>query len=313
MSDAQTLSPSSQSAAPTFIRVTEVWVPNEDGTRLVLKDGLYGALDGFAETSRAESFAFGEGLPGKAWAEKRPVVLNGLSGTYFKRAAAAEAAGLTAGIALPVFAGNELRGVMTFFFGDDAEHVGAVEVWASPGDHTDPLKLDDGYFGTAEHFGWISRHTEFPHGQGLPGQTWASGRAVLFEDLGASHKFLRAESAAKAGMTAGLGLPVAAPNTQPHVVTLLSALDTPIARRFEIWEGSAETGFTRISGADEHGKPLPAPADPPRFETGAGVLGTVAATAIPAAVEMASTAGNSIVALPILADGKVVQIAAWYF
>ncbi|SDK75320.1 GAF domain-containing protein [Aliiruegeria lutimaris] len=313
MSDAQLLSFAAHGNGPCFVRVTEVWVLDETGTRLVLKDGLYGDLENFAKVSGNESFAFGEGLPGKAWAEARPVVLKGFQGSYFKRTEAAEAAGLTAGIALPVFAGEDLKGVVTFFFGDDAEHVGAVEVWASAGERSDPLKLEDGYFGTAEHFGWISRHTEFPHGQGLPGQAWASGRAVLFEDLGASHKFLRAESAAKAGMTAGLGLPISAPNPAPHVVTLLSALDTPIARRFEIWEGSAGAGFIRIAGADEHGNPLPEQQDVSRFETGAGVLGTVAATAIPAAVEMTSSAGSAVVALPILSDGKVVQIAAWYF
>lgn len=313
MSDAQTLSSAGQSAEPTFVRVTEVWVPDASGEKLVLKDGLYGRNDAFAAVSGDESFALGEGLPGKAWAEARPVVLKGFEGSYFKRTEAARACGLTAGIALPVFADETLKAVVTFFFGDDAEHVGAVEVWASQGERTDAMKLVDGYFGTAEHFGWISRHTEFPHGQGLPGQAWASGRAVLFEDLGASHKFLRSESAARAGMTAGLGLPISSPNPAPHVVTLLSALDTPIARRFEIWDGNAEIGFTRAAAVDEHGRTLPEPAEVPRFEVGAGVLGTVAATGVPAAVEMASSCGSSVVALPIFSSGRVVQIAAWYF
>jgi len=59
--------------AKTFIQASEVWVP--DGDKLVLGKGNYGDLAEFAAVSGAESFARGEGLPGKAWAEGRPVVL----------------------------------------------------------------------------------------------------------------------------------------------------------------------------------------------------------------------------------------------
>ena len=56
--------------AETFVQVSEVWVPQ--GDRLVLEKGNYGRLDAFAAASTRESFAKGEGLPGKAWAEARP-------------------------------------------------------------------------------------------------------------------------------------------------------------------------------------------------------------------------------------------------
>ena len=300
-------------SAPTFVRVTEIWVPDAAGDRLVLKDGLYGALDAFRAASGGESFGRGEGLPGKAWAEGRPVVLKGFRGSYFKRTEAAEACGLTAGIALPVFCGLALKAVVTFFFGDDAAHVGAVEVWAGTEDPADPLRLEDGYFGTAEHFGWISRHTSFPRGQGLPGLVWASGRAVLFDDLGTSHRFLRAEGAAKAGITAGLGLPVATPGPLPRVVTLLSARGTPIARRFEIWEGSVDQGFAPSAATGEDGQPAAEPGAAAKVMAGTGLLGSVAATGVPAAAEMGTPAGESVVAVPIFDGVTVVQIAAWYF
>ncbi len=55
----------------TFIEVSEVWVPESD--RLVLAAGTYGSLENFASVSGSENFAKGEGLPGKAWAEARPI------------------------------------------------------------------------------------------------------------------------------------------------------------------------------------------------------------------------------------------------
>ena len=72
----------------TFIEVSEVWVPR-NGV-LVHAQGNYGDLEAFAAASGRESFAHGEGLPGKAWAEGRPVVLKTFDGSYFKRAEAAD-------------------------------------------------------------------------------------------------------------------------------------------------------------------------------------------------------------------------------
>ncbi|QHQ36859.1 GAF domain-containing protein [Algicella marina] len=290
--------------AKTFIRVTEVWVPDEADGRLKRAGGLYGDLTEFEAVSGKEIFALGEGLPGKAWAEQKPIVLKGFRGSYFKRTDAAEAAGLTAGIAMPVFAGSRLTAVVTFLFGDDSEHVGAVEVWAPGEDPSGPLALQDGYFGTADHFAWISRHTRFPKGMGLPGKTWESGRPKLFHDLGISHRFLRSDSAADAGMTAGLGLPVSAPSGDTHIVTLLSALGTPIARQFEIWSLTGDGYFTVSDGVPDR---LPPSA---RVTPGEGILGTVAATGVPVAT---GEPGSAIVAIPIHRNGKVTDIAAWYF
>lgn len=293
----------------TFIRVTEVWTIDPADERLKLASGIYGTLDAFKAVSGKESFAFGEGLPGKAWAEARPVVLTGFHGTYFKRTEAADAAGLTAGIAVPVLNGGRLMGVVTFLFGDDAEHVGAVEVWhGGPG--ADALRLEDGYFGTADHFAWISRHTRFPKGQGLPGMVWKTGGAVLFRDLGASHRFIRSESAVDAGITTGLGLPVPSNVGGVRLVTLLSALGTPIARRFEIWRRGDDGSFACADGADETGAPLTAAQIPARLMPGQGLIGQVAASGVPVASDEGKAA---VVALPIHRDGQVAEIAAWYF
>lgn len=311
-------------ARKTFIRATEVWTPDDDGA-LRLASGVYGALTEFAEASNQESFAIGEGLPGKAWRERRPIVLKKFDGSYFKRTEAAHAAGLDAAIALPVFAGDALKGVVVFLFGGDEQDIGAVEVWSAD-ETNEVLSLSDGYFGAARHFEWISRHTQFPAGQGLPGAALKTGGAVLFRDLGAGYRFIRAESAADAGMTAGLGLPAPAPAGKAHVATLLSARGTPIARRFEIWSVApdGEVGF--LDGVEDGGDATFPDAAAPTLQVGDGVIGAVAATGVPVASDRltpanagpaeraAAEAGNrSIIALPIHRDGRLTQVVAWYF
>jgi hypothetical protein len=161
------------------------------------------------------------------------VILQELERSNFKRTRVARAAGLTAAIAIPVFAGDDLKAVLVAFCSDDAERIGAIEIWKAK---DDILVLDDGYYGAAKQFEWVSQHTHFPKGQGLPGGVWAANTPILMRDLGSGYRFIRAESAGKAGLTTGLGLPVPVPGGETYILTLLSARGTPIARRFEIWD-----------------------------------------------------------------------------
>ncbi|MDF0602532.1 GAF domain-containing protein [Psychromarinibacter sp. C21-152] len=304
--------------AKTFIEVTEVWVP--DGDRLVLAEGDYGALGAFEAASRRESFARGEGLPGKAWAEARPVVLKGFDGSYFKRTEAATAAGLTAAVAIPVFAGSVLKAVLVTLCGDDDSRTGAIEVWR---EQDGLLMLDDGYYGAAKHFEWVSQHTHFPRGQGLPGGVWAAKTPILMRDLGSGYRFIRADSAAKAGLTTGLGLPVPVPGGKTYVLTLLSAKGTPIARRFELWDARAARNGTAnearlIDGICAREGALWDPDNAGNERTVAawqGAIGRVLGTGVPLVQggKPGLAAGyDSMVALPIHQGGELAHIVAWY-
>ena len=301
----------------TFIQVTEVWVPEND--TLVLAGGNYGDLDAFKAVSGKEGFAKGEGLPGKAWAEARPIVLKGFENTYFKRADAAREAGLTSAVAIPIFAGKELKAVLTVLCGDDDERIGAIEVWSEDsGDGV--LKLVDGYYGAAKQFEWVSQHTQFPRGQGLPGGVWAANTPIMMRDLGSGYKFIRAESAGKAGLTTGLGLPIPVPGGEVFILTLLSARGTPIARRFEIWDArAAKVGQSNeavmIDGICEREGKLWDEDNPRHVSAWQGRIGRVLGTGQP--VVESDGAGlpagySSIVALPIHNGGELSHIVAWY-
>lgn len=333
----------------SFIRVVEVWVPDADGALLVLGGAWYGAARRFGMSSREMCFGRGEGLPGQAWESGHPIVLKQFEGSAFRRTAAAHADGLNCGIALPVFQRDRLTAVLLIFCGDQpgeaatgtavdeaGEHsgeptasAGAIELWHSPVRSPD-LTLADGYYGaTSNVFEFISRRTAFRKGTGLPGLAWESGLPVFMADLGKGGRFLRADSAQKVGINRGFAFPS---NPGPsaggdtYVLAFLSALATPIVRRFESWLPDAEgryllrrEGFCEVEGALDHG----------RFEdqvaSGAGAVGLAHASAVPQVVAQASTepggvgaaacaAGlQAVVALPVLAAGRVVAVVAWYF
>ena len=95
------------------------------------------------------------------------------------------------------------------------------------------MSLADGYYGsTAEAFEYISRRTSFRLDNGLPGMAWASGKPVFIEDLGKSARFLRAETATRVGINRGFAMPCPVPTNETYVMAFLSALGTPIVRRF---------------------------------------------------------------------------------
>jgi hypothetical protein len=264
----------------SFIRAAEIWVPQ--GDVLAFGDGLYGGLDAFAELSRGVTFAPGEGLPGQAWAARHPIVMTDLKSPAFRRIAAAAEAGLTSGIALPVFAGEDVRAVVVLFCGDDSDNVGAIEVWENDPETDAQIGLHDGYYGGAELFEMTSTMKRFGKGFGLPGTVWATGLPLVIRDLYRSERFLRQEEARAVGLTLGLGLPSPYDPARAWVVTFLSAFGTPIAERFEIWVPRGD-GLAYDSWLSEGHQEATDPQRPAAVGPGEGLLGRVLAQGMPVA------------------------------
>jgi hypothetical protein len=310
----------------TFIRAVEVWLPGSDRTVLELGAGLYGKATRFGAASQGVRFARGEGLPGQAWAQGRPIILKAFDGSYFRRTEIAHAEGLTCGIAVPVFAGDFLTSVLVLFCGDDAEHAGAIELWHNDPAESADMTLDDGYYGTtAETFEYMSRRTTFRRGNGLPGMAWESGLPVFMEDLGKGARFLRADTAVKVGINRGFAIPCHVASPQHWVMTFLSALGTPISRRFEIWTPDAGRERLRLAGGfcEQQGA-LSAHLDAPTIERGAGTIGRAFLSGVPAVAENAAgepgdigriagaTGLASLVALPVIGEGRLSAVVAMY-
>jgi hypothetical protein len=308
-----------------FIRVTEIWVPNKDGTQLEFHDGLYGPFANFRAFSKSTRFSRDEGLPGKAWAKEHPVILKQFSESYFQRTEAAEAAGLTCGVAMPVFEGVALKAVLVFFCGGDADQVGAIELW-----HNDPstsikLTLADGYYGTADTFEFNSKRTTFLKGYGLPGRVWKYNRPFIVKDLLDSKAFLRGKEATEIGINRGIGIPYPHRSGHVWVMTLLSARDTPIARRTEIWVPDEQRRALMLQSRDcDQSGEYSSDQAFARIGPGEGTIGQVWQNRIPAvcavlsadhsvAGQSAVSAGlNSLVAMPVMESDSVAAVVAWY-
>jgi len=305
----------------TFIKVIEIWIPDRERTQLEFGSGLYGALTDFKNASEQQHFAYDEGLPGKAWAKGHPIVLTKFEHSYFKRTAEANKAGLTCGIAIPIFSGDFLLAVVVLLCGDDAEHAGAVEVWRNDPDDKDSLYVMEGYYGTLEHFEDISRHIHMSKGHGIPGKAWETCMPVLKVDIRNKNELAFLDESQTASITTGLGIPVCKRNDQIYVMTFLSAKDTPIAKRIQIWI------------PDEDGKHLICRQSYSKdcnnlaeiFETitvqkGVGALGRVWLTGMPmisgnqdASYNPELNSLSSMLAIPVIEQGRLKAIVTFLF
>jgi len=97
----------------------EAWVPDMDGSRLRLSPAWFSAYpggDAFHSQSSEVVFRPGEGLPGRAWQSRTPIVTQDVTrDPAFLRPEAAETAGLGTGLAIPIVAGEAVVAVMAFF------------------------------------------------------------------------------------------------------------------------------------------------------------------------------------------------------
>jgi len=107
-------------------------------------------------------------------------------------------------------------------------------------------------------------------------------------------------------------------------MTFLSALGTPIVRRFEVWEpDAARATLVRNGGYCERLGMLEDAASM-KLEFGQGSIGQAALTGVPAlndtltgepvlAAGAAAAGLQSLVAIPMLSNGKLTSVVAWYF
>jgi len=306
----------------TFIKVTEIWIPDKERTQLEFGSGLYGALTDFKAASEQQHFAYDEGLPGKAWAAGHPIVLTRFEHSYFKRTAAAQQAGLTCGIALPIFSGDFLMAVVVFLCGDDKNDAGAIEVWCNDPGIQDSLHVMDGYYGKLKGFESISRSVTMPKGQGIPGIAWETGMPVLVEDIGRVHELIRSADAQQAGITTVLGIPVLNGREQTYVMSFLSAKATPIAKRIQIWIPD-EQGKQLVcrQGYSKNSNNLAEIFETITVNKGEGALGRVWLTGMPVIsgnreeseynIELDSL--SSMLAIPVIEQGRLKAIVTFLF
>lgn len=287
--------------SPSFIRVVETWVPSPDGSLLEFGQGLYHAAPGFGTISRSMCFGRGEGLPGHAWEEGRPILLPRFEGSYFLRSPAAQAAGLRCAVALPCFVEERIAAVVVLLCGDDEIGAGAIELW-----HHDPrigsdMTLVDGWFGASGGaFEALSRDAYLPRGVGLPGLTWQRGEVVHLPDLYAEgSRFLRSPEAEQAGLQQGLAIPCETRGSETCVLTVLASHSTPIARSIGRWVRDADGTLRCVyrTGDDVVPAELLQPALQETFAGG-----------VPRLISGTLPQGGAVALLPVTSAGRVAEV-----
>jgi len=218
----------------TFIKVIEVWTPTADRRQLRLADGIFNTGIQFETKSRQAVFCFNQGLPGKTWAMGFPQIINDLGNSDFVRKQDAVDANLESGVAFPIFAGEFLIAVVVFLCGGAKKGSGAIELWGSDAETPEALKFMDGYYGSLSVLEFMSRRRSFNKGEGLPGTVWDYNLPILIDDPVNSAIFLRRGNAQNDGISMAFGVPYIL-NENELVMTFLSTVDSPIARRCEIW------------------------------------------------------------------------------
>jgi hypothetical protein len=310
----------------SFIRAVELWTPDDAGTSLEYAGGIYDDdLEEFREISELALFSRGDGLPGKAWEAGHPIILTNFADSYFRRADEARLFGLSCAVAIPVFAAGNIKSVVGFLCGSDTDQAaGAIELWHNNAELSHEMTLVDGYYGAAKDFEFNSRHTTFLRGYGLPGRAWKANAPVLIKDIGEARQFLRAEDAAKSGLNFGLAIPYTNGEPETWVISFLSALRTPIARRCEIWQPGSDGTLGFHSGYCSSGADLDAIFSGKTIHKGEGALGQALASLSPVigsdvtressvAARAAAKAGlRQTVVLPVLSGSTLQAVIAWY-
>jgi hypothetical protein len=229
------------------VQGAELWVPKDDA--LVLRSGAYGPHTEFARVSGRSRFRRGEGLPGTVWASERATLWRDL-GSHFVRAEHAATAGIDAALAFPWFVGRELVGVVTLLFTTSSETPACAEIWNHGGD-VDVLKHGGGLYVNAPELERVSGLLQFPYGAGLPGLAWSTGMPLVIDDVRASHEFVRAEPAARAGLRRALAIPIFRERKVVHVLTLLGSELDSFPRGFELFV-QGELGLVTRACSPEH-------------------------------------------------------------
>ncbi len=307
---------------PPFIKAAEVWAPALDVDELVLVHGFYGELGAFGDAAASHRFLFARGLPGVAWAKRRPVVMR-TDNEQFERCVEAAEAGLTSAIAIPVFAGDVLTAVLVLLCGDDEEVGGAIEVWRPTPDDgiADPtISLLDGYFGRLHQFEEVARRTHFRPGEGLAGSVWRTSHPVLTPRFSVDAGFADAATADGVEITTGFGFPVAGVvGAADYVVAFLSTSETPIARLIEIWKVARDGTLELVGGYAASGVDVMHRHQGTRIEPRSGLLGGAQVRGMPAVSsivtgEMAVAMGCvAEVAIPVMVDGRCRSVVLFAF
>lgn len=155
----------------------EVW-HNTTDSELELVDGYYGEMERFEWLSRRLSIMKGRGLPGSAWEEGKPVIIDDIGNSNsFLRASNAAKEGITTGLAIPFKLDVGVQ-VLVFLSAKGTPIARRFEIWLPDADNGS-LHFDAGQGVAGRDLAAKYAGTSIKKGEGLLGQCWLTGRPTV--------------------------------------------------------------------------------------------------------------------------------------
>lgn len=186
----------------------EIWAGKPGRSELCLGDVCYAGLDRFAKLSPYIAFPKGSGLPGLAWENNRPVLVEGLAlSPTFMRATGAEKEGLDIGFALPCIAGHSLQAVALLLSSVKTPIARAFEVWVPmPQGSSLRLVCANGSYVQAPALKKASAGLDVPAGDTWIGQAWATRKPEVVCD--STGEAFQRRGISEDGLTSGIAIPI---------------------------------------------------------------------------------------------------------
>jgi len=163
----------------------EVWQNRENSSNeLFLEDGYYGNLEKFEWISRRLTMMRGRGLPGQAWQEQVPLIINDLpNANTFLRARNAAECGVSSGLAIPLTATNGRARVVTLLSTLATPIAHRFEIW-QPNLSGESLQFQSGFCSVGTDLVSLYRDVRVAKQDGALGSAWATGiPAIAQQDL----------------------------------------------------------------------------------------------------------------------------------
>lgn len=122
-----------------------------------------------------------------------------------------------------------------------------AEVW-QPDASGRALRLCSGYYGSLTEFEATSKIMSFVYGEGLPGQTWAVKRPLVWTNLD-DDVFKRSEAAKQAGIKCGVSIPIFVSDFLLAVVVLFCGRSDDVKGAVEVWANQESSDMElKLSG-----------------------------------------------------------------
>jgi hypothetical protein len=201
---------SSISAQPTIeqggllIQSLQVWLPDDRQQQLHLQSAaLTTPRPHLTDDHKPAPLTCGQGIAGRAWQQRCATLLQEEPSQLLSEYSQQFRTPVKAVLAIPIFRQQQICGVVVLGLN---EGYGGAEIWCR--DDRDELAVSAGHYAGLPAFEFISRHTRFPKGAGVPGRVWRTAQPLIASNLAADADFVRSFGNDPATVTSVVGIPI---------------------------------------------------------------------------------------------------------